>query len=623
MCGIAGWFSSQIIPSSEIETLERMTRCIKHRGPDGEGNVLLPYAGLGHVRLSIIDLNSGQQPMKSHDQRFTITYNGEIYNYKELRKELIDSGHHFFTHSDTEVIMEMYRKYGHQGFSRLRGMYAFALWDKAENLGLLARDPMGIKPLFVQHTTDSSLAFASEAKAIFEKSLCKPQLDAGQLHLLMNFRYLPGNTSLFQGIKQLPPGKILQWQPDVAVQYFNIDIPTAYQGSTLEKLRSSVYSHMTSDVEVGCYLSGGIDSSTVAALCKEKAGENLRTFTIDVGDDPKEALYAAETAKYFGIQNIQYKIEDDITLDFNKLLWHLEVPKINAIQNWQLAKFTSQHVKVALSGLGGDELFLGYNLHKLISQAHTVSKIVPTSMRSTLGSALKNIYQSFNKLQWSEPERSLLIFENLGNWPLVYGLIRNVWDSPAMRTMIYGERMLSSQLPNAFEYLQQQWPENSDPVIAAAEFEWSNKLVNDLLWQEDRVSMAHGLEVRTPLVDRIVYSHVKRYPRDALMERGNPKAYMKKTVSTILPQQILDRPKSGFQVASFEFFHQHLTKLAHEILNEKTVREIGIFNYAFIKHVLKFTPTKRLRWHYFILYFMILTHLWVQLFESQNWSEKP
>jgi len=213
--------------------------------------------------------------------------------------------------------------------------------------------------------------------------------------------------------------------------------------------------------------------------------------------------------------------------------------------------------------------------------------------------------------------------EKLGNWPVVYGLVRNVWDSPKLRQLIYGERMLAGQLPSAFEYLKQHWPKHPDPVIAATKFEWRQKMVNDLLWQEDRVSMAHGLEVRTPLVDRVLYSHVDKFPRDELMRNGKPKAYLKATVSAILPQQILNRPKSGFQVASFDFYHKHLTRLAQEQLNEKTVKEVGLFNYKFISHVLKFSPTKRLRWHYFILYFMILTHLWVQLFENGQWTEKP
>ena len=622
MCGIAGWFSPEIVLPEESSLLDRMIHSIKHRGPDDEGTILLPHACFGHVRLSIIDLNAGQQPMVSHDGRFTIIFNGEIYNYRELKKELLNSGHKFTTHSDTEVIMEVYRKYGHTGLSRLRGMYAFALWDKADNHGLLVRDPLGIKPLFYHTTRNSKLVFASEGKAILAKLQHRPELDTRQLHMLMNFRYLPGNASLFKGIQQLSPGAIMRWSPNKAIEHYHVDIPESEQGDTLSHIRKSVHSHLTSDVEVGCYLSGGVDSSTVAVLSKEKSTNTLRTFTLDVGDDPNEAIYAADTASHFGFQNLQLKIENDITPELSSLLWHLEVPKINALQNWQLAKFTSQHVKVALSGLGGDELFLGYNFHKIMTQTTALSAVTPSVLSSTSGALLKNIYKSVNQLHWSEGERSLYILQQLGNWPMVYGLIRNVWDSSKLRSVIYGERMLDEKLPSAFSYLDQHWPNNPDPVMAAAQFEWREKLVNDLLWQEDRVSMAHGLEVRTPLVDSVLYAHVKNYSRNVLMKKNRLKSYMKETVSPLLPNHILNRPKSGFQVASHEFFHTYLKTLANEQLSEQRINELGLFNYDFVKHVLRFKPTKRLRWHYFILYLMILTHLWAQLFESDKWHNK-
>jgi asparagine synthase (glutamine-hydrolysing) len=623
MCGIAGWFSKQIITSHELDTVKRMIQRIKHRGPDGEGYILHSHAALGHARLSIIDISNGQQPMVSHDKQFSITFNGEIYNFKQLRDELLEFGHQFHTSSDTEVIMEIYRKYGVQGFSRLRGMYAFSLWDHNNNCGLLARDPLGIKPLFVHHTKDGSIIFASEAKSIFEKIGSPPEIDLKQLHMLINFRYLPGDASLFREINQLPPASVIRWQPGSHIRTFTIEMPEAPQGVTLEHIRDSVHQHMTSDVEVGCYLSGGIDSSTITALAAEKTGKTLRTFTVDAGDDPREKTYAAETAAAFGVQNTQFSINQDITEEFNQLLWHLEVPKINAAQNWQLARSASQYVKVTLSGLGGDELFLGYNMHRILARAHTLTRLIPTKLSSVTGSIASKLYRSLSPIKWNEPERALMMLENLENWPLVYGLLRNVWDYPATRRLIYGDRMLSADLPDAFEFLHEHWPIGSDPVMGAAKFEWRHKMINDLLWQEDRVSMAHGLEVRTPLVDRILYSHVKHLSRDQIMIKGKPKAYMKEVLSGYLPKQILNRPKSGFQVASERFFHSHLLELAKQELTEKTVQEVGLFNYQFVKHVLKFNPSKRLRWHYFILYFIILTHLWVKLFESPSHFGKP
>lgn len=623
MCGIAGWFSKDVVSPDDIPILHRMMQSIRHRGPDGKGSAQFTHACLGHVRLSIIDLASGQQPMHSHDKRFTISYNGEIYNYKELRKELLNYGHRFNTHSDTEVIMEIYRKYGYDGFSKLQGMYAFALWDNADNSGLLARDPLGIKPLFIHFKDSASLIFASEAKAILHKLQHTPELDPAQLHLLLNFRYVPGNASLFKDVEQLAPGSVLHWSPHASIKRHAIQIYKSPDNNTLQQLRESVHKHLTADVEVACYLSGGIDSSTIAVLSETEIGSNLRTFTLDIGDDPKEAQYAAHTAAHFGFQNIQMKVEPDATKDLQRMIWHLETPKINALQNWQLAKLTSQYVKVALSGLGGDELFLGYNMHKIMSQAGTLHRFIPSLASSALGSGLLKLYRPFGNLQWSETQRSLQILAQLGNWPRVYGLIRNIWDNPQLRTLIYGERMLAASLPDAYDYLGQQWPQNPDPVMAAAQFEWQQKMVNDLLWQEDRVSMAHGLEVRTPLVDGVLYSHMRNISRDVLMDKGKPKAYLKKVTAPILPETILNRPKSGFQVASYDFFHSHLGDIAADQLSEKKIKNSGLFNYDFVTHVLKFRPGKRLRWHYFILYFMILTHLWLDLFESDSWSRQP
>jgi len=622
MCGIAGWFSKETPHPNDIDKLKRMIGAIKHRGPDGDGTKILPHASLGHVRLSIIDVANGHQPMTSHDGQYSIIFNGEIYNYKALRASLINSGHQFLTDSDTEVILEIYRKYGHGGFTKLRGMYAFALWDNINNLGLLVRDPLGIKPLFIQLLRNSTLVFASEAKAIIAKEGDSPEMDLPQLHYLVNFRYIAGNNTLFKGIEQLAPGTILQWTPDGRKTQYSIGIPDTETRSTLDQLRDSISNHLTSDVEIGCYLSGGIDSATIAALSKEVAPNIFRTFTMDAGDNPNEACYAAETANYLGLNNLQSKIPTDIENELSQLVWHLETPKINAMQNWQLAKFTSQHVKVALSGLGGDELFIGYNIHKIMLWAHSLSKFSPPPVSHLLGKILKKTINSMNKLQWSESERSAIILQELGNWPTVYALIRNVWDNPSMRKRIYGERMLAAELPNAINYVSNNWPSDSDPVTSTAKYEWRHKLVNDLLWQEDRVSMAHGLEVRTPLVDVVLHSHMQHFNRHQLMRHGKLKAYMKDTIRPIIPNHILNRPKSGFQVSSPEFFHKHLKQLADDQLNQQKMNEVGLFNYRFVEHILRFPPSNRLRWHYFMIYFMLLTHLWIDIFENNSW-QKP
>ena len=597
-----------------------MVDAIGHRGPDGQGKQLFEHAAFGHARLAIIDINDGNQPMWSHDQRYCIIFNGEIYNYRQLRATLSKRGHKFHSHSDTEVILELFRAEGLTGLARLRGMYAFALWDKQDQCAILVRDPLGIKPLFLQKSTTGNITFASEAKAIITGQGGHAELDTSNLHLLLNYRYIPGNGSLFTGIEQLAPGQILRWRPNGETSLHTIPLPPSpEENTTLDDLRDSVAAHFTADVEVATYLSGGIDSAAITALGKELCDQPLRTFTLKVGDDPNEAVNAAESARLLGVKNIQGEITDDISRELPRLLWHLETPKINALQVSQLSQLTARHVKVALSGLGGDELFLGYNAHKILSQVERASHLLPPPVARSLGKYGARLLAAWQKPVWSEAERALHMLGNTGNWPRIYGLLRNVWDQPRLRQLIYGPRMLDSILPDAFEDLRRRWPDNPDPVMACAEFEWHNKMVNDLLWQEDRVSMANGLEVRVPFVDGVFAAGIHHLPRKILMAGGQPKAYLRKQLKPLLPEAILQRPKSGFQVSAPEFFRQHLQPLAHQWLSEEKVKDIGLFNPAFIRHVLKQPVRPGLRWHYFILYFMLMTHLWIDIFEKQQW----
>jgi len=622
MCGIAGWFSCSPINHGDEARLHHMIDAIAHRGPDSQGILMHDHAALGHARLAIIDLQGGFQPMYSHDQRLSVIFNGEIYNYRELRNELQVKGHRFHSHSDTEVILELYRAEGWSGFSRLRGMFAFCLWDAEHHVGLLARDPLGIKPLFFNQNRSGDIQFASEAKGIFAGTDKTPDLDVANLHLLLNFRYIPGSGSLFNGIEQLQPGQVLRWRPDGKTSFHTISIPSRVTDiSPLESLRESVKLHFTSDVEVGCYLSGGVDSAAITALGRDLAPQPLRTFTLAVGDDPQEASYVSESASILGVGNIQGDIDEDLKTQLPRLVWHLEIPKINALQVSQLTKLTSRHVKVTLSGLGGDELFLGYNAHRIFHRADNFHHALPPFLSRPLGLIGAGLVASFNKTVWTESERALRMMASLGNWPRVYGLLRNVWDQPSLRRILYGPRMLDARLPDAFDMLEQLWPEHSDPVMAMAKFEWNNKMVNDLLWQEDRCSMAEGLEVRVPFVDSAFSSRIHELDRKTLMKNGKPKYYMRDMLRPILPDTILNRPKSGFQVSAPKFFHQYLKPLAQEWLSDEKIKEYGLFNPAFVHHTLKQPERPGLRWHYFILYFMLMTHLWIDIFEKKSWTQ--
>ena len=617
MCGIAGWFTPQ--PNNEHSRVElaRMVARLKHRGPDGTGNAIEAHAAFGHARLAIIDLEQGRQPMWSSDHRAMISFNGEIYNYLELRTRLLKQNYRLHTQSDTEVILGLYQTLGVVGFNYLRGMFAFALWDTEKQLGVLVRDTLGIKPLFYR-IQGTQVEFASEAKAILARQEEKPRLDENHLHLVLNFRYLPGTRTLFRGIQQLVPGQVLEWRPDTAPVYRTLDpVKRKTYPSTLDALEDSVHLHCTSDVEVGCYLSGGIDSALVAALCKSHTNKSLRSFTLNAGDDPHEAENAQRSAELLGISNLQGTFEPDLSAILPAMVWHLEVPKVNSLQLYLLARFTARHVKVALSGLGGDELFFGYRIHNYLYRAERLKRHLPSFLHRGLGHIATGLARALQRPVFTEWERAGRALAALGNWPRVYGLLRNLWDRPDLRRKIYGPRLLDQNLESAYTVLEQEWPSQGSLLERVAHFEFKNKMVNDLLWQEDRMSMAHGLEVRVPLVDTSLAHHVSHFSPEHLMPNGDLKHYFKLVSSQIVPAEILQRPKSGFQVDAPTFFKQYLESMADRYLTPEIVRAHGLFNPHFVQALRRCTPRKRLRWHFFMLYLMLLSHLWLEIFENQ------
>lgn len=621
MCGIAGWFSPRPINEMDHTRLTAMVSALRHRGPDGQGTLIRKNVALGHARLAIIDLQNGSQPMTSADGDAAIIFNGEIYNYQELRRKLLAEGCLFNTMSDTEVILQLYLRHGWRGFAALRGMFAFCLWDYREQTGLLVRDFYGIKPLFLRIEKDAGITFASEAKAIAARNHESLQLNTNNLHLLLNFRYIPGNGTLINNIEQLDPGCILLWKPDGTIRKHKISPDIPVSSTTLDALCDSVNVHMTADVQVGAHLSGGLDSAAIVAIAKDKAVRGLPTFTLNVGDDPNEARYAQRTAELLGVYNTQESgAPSDLSEAHYQLLWHLEIPKVNAIQSSRLAKLVSKHVKVALSGLGADELFLGYNAHKIFHVAERADHFIPKIASRSAGAFVRNLNSLLPGPSWNEPERAFLMIEALGNWPRVYGLLRNVWDNNKLREKIYGPRMLDTVTSNAFDTIEEHWPQQSDPLLAMAEFEWNQKMVNDLLWHEDRVSMAEGVETRVPYVDTGLAAHVHTIDRHILMKNGRPKAYMKAMLRGLLPDEVIDRPKSGFQLDAPRYFVEHLSGMADRLLADSYVRQIGLFNPEFVKTVRKYQVRKGLRWHYFMLYMMIMTHMWIEIFEKQEWT---
>jgi asparagine synthase (glutamine-hydrolysing) len=483
-------------------------------------------------------------------------------------------------------------------------MFAFVLWDTVARRALLVRDPLGIKPLFVRESPDGSIAFASEAKGVLAQENGGARLDAGALHLLLNFRYVPGEATLFEGVRQLAPGECLEWSPQAPLRrsFVAPSVP-AFEGDLDAVLRDSVHAHLIADVPVGCYLSGGIDSGVVAALARAD-GADVPTFTLNVGDDPAEASNAAATARALGLRNEQADVGDDETRRLPRMLWHLEVPKVNSLQLFRLAELARVRVKAAMSGVGGDELFAGYNAHRIVNLCARVPRVPARAAASLVRGVLRST------TPFAERDRALEMGAALGDWPLVYALLRNVWDRPSLRTWLYGPRMLDAKLPDAIAEVRARWPNEARPLDAMMAFEWRNKMVNDLLWQEDRASMAAGLEVRVPFVDVAVRAAVDRLGAPRLGKKA-----LREVAARHLPAEVLSRPKSGFQLDAPAFFDRNLRPLAEKWLAPERVRAYGLFNPATVETLRRLPIQRRHRWHFFMLYLMIQAHMWIEIFE--------
>ncbi len=611
MCGIAGIFGPGA--ESSRKELERMLTAIAHRGPDDRGIRMFPEAAIGHVRLSIIDITGGAQPMALNN-RWHISYNGEVYNFPELKLNEEKNGTIFRGNSDTEVVLHLLANCGIEGLKRLRGMFALALWDNERQEALLARDRMGIKPLYYCNYK-GRLYFASEIKALLAALPYRPELDKNSLHLLLNFRYIPGESTMFAGIKHLAPGHCLKWTAD-GIKILSWSPQKTVTGPKSPEelaltLRQAVKRQLVSDVPLGGYLSAGIDSATILALSET----SYPTFTINTGDSPAEAAGAARTAAIFHSPNLQQDVNPEMNAILYRLIWHLEVPKVNGLQTALVARLAKSKVKVALSGLGGDEIFLGYNIHAWMSMIHglppglsAVAKFLGKKATAVCPAPLVN---------GEEIRRSLFLAANLGNWSRCYGILRNVWDSTAIRNAVYGQEMLKAETDNAFRLLEDMWPRDEpDPVMATANFELKQKMVNDLLLQEDRLSMAFGLESRVPFLDEDLVDCAMAMGRNRLMRNGEKKGLLKHLAHQWLPEEIIKRPKSGFQIPIHKFYPEKLSGICKKILTRRRLQEDGLFNPDFVEKIINARPHKLLRWHYFLLYLILGTTIWIDIFQN-------
>jgi asparagine synthase (glutamine-hydrolysing) len=622
VCGIAGTAGF-----GDEQLVRAMAGTIAHRGPDGEGFFSGDQVHLGNRRLAIQDVPDGSQPMANEDGSVVVVYNGEIYNYPELRELVLARGHRLTTHCDTEVLPHLYEDEGIAFAARLNGIFAFALYDRGRRTLFLVRDPLGVKPL-VYSISGGKLAFGSEAKAVLASGLVSPEIDEASLHLTMNVRYIPGNRTFFAGIHRLPPGHALEFTEGRSrlQRYAGIDwTPDAARSKDewLEGIRhhyaEAVRRQLISDVPVGVSLSGGIDSSSIVAMLRQTTSGPIQTFSLGFDEPTDETGDARFVAGTYGTEHEEVVLHEPALAHLADAIWHTEEPKVNSLQLYLLHRFIGQHVSVVLSGLGGDELFAGYDFYSYMLRAGrlrngtagaAVRALAPAldwAARRSAGLGRPELDLATRKLEWLAAS---------GDGARNYLLLRNAWDfNPALLRRVYtpefAHRLTTSVRDEYGAYFEDARPLESQALRA----EFATKMVCDLLHNEDTMSMAHSVESRVPLLDLELVRFAARIPDDLRFGSG-PKGLLKEALTGVLPERVLHKRKWGFTFDPVEQYQKDLGPMVKEMLSPDRLRRSGIFNPEFVRAVLRAEPRQRLRWHYFLLWQMIGVETWLEKFAS-------
>jgi asparagine synthase (glutamine-hydrolysing) len=627
MCGIAG-----TVGFGDAELLRVMTDAIFHRGPNGDGFFFGDGVCLGNRRLAILDVEGGIQPMTNDDGSVVVVYNGEIYNYPELRAHVLGRGHRLTTTCDTEVLPYLYDEEGISFAARLNGIFAFALFDRRKRKLFLVRDPLGVKPV-VYATRGKQLAFGSEAKAVLASGIVDPALDETSLHLSMNVRYVPGDRTFFAGIHRLAPGHVLEvhdgdvrsyaytdidWTPDTALTRDD------WLDGIREHYQAAVIRQLLSDVPLGVSLSGGIDSSSIVAMIRRGHGGSIKTFSLGFDEPTDELDDARYVAATYETDHHELVLHEPALSHLADAIRHTEEPKVNSLQLYLLHRYIGQHVTVALSGLGGDELFAGYDIYGYLARTERLRAGLPRSAARTAGPLLDwsaRRLAALGRPQLDLAARKLEWLASAGDGSRHYLLLRNAWDfnDQLLRrvyTPEFADRLRTSTRDSYDAYFG-----NGRPLAAQSlQAEFATKMVADLLHNEDTMSMAHAVEARVPLLDVELVRFVARIPDDLRFGTGM-KGLLKEALRGVLPDRVLDKRKWGFTFDPVEQYKKDLGPLARELLTPERLRRTGIFNPQFVQQVLAAKPHQRLRWHYFLLWQMIGVEHWNEIFlESRSWT---
>lgn len=599
MCGIAGIAYADPRREGDQPLLAQMAARLEHRGPDDVGTQVGPGYGLTMRRLAVIDVLGGAQPISTEDGEVTVILNGEIYNFRELRRELAVRGHRFSSDSDTEVIAHLYEEMGPACVERLHGMFGIAIWDHGKRRLVLARDRLGVKPL--HYTLDGErLLFASEIKSL----LCDPgverRVNLEALDSLLRTGHISEPETCFEDIVQLPPATTLIYEQGRLTEhrYWDLDLEEASPyveaeaaEELLHRLRSAVARRLVSDVPIGAFLSGGIDSSVTVALMAELVDRPVRTFSIGF-DDPSfsELSFARKVAEHFGTDHHEFVVKPDVAEILPDLIRFHDAPfyDTSAIPTYHLSRLAREHVTVALAGDGGDEMFAGYNVYRANAAARVYRRI-PRPVRRLLIEPASRLV----------PETSTYI--NRGR--VLREFIKAAELEPLERFARWCSKVKVETRDRLYEHPRlRECLAVADADLMRADFDahprgselnrllyvgMKRELAGDMLVKVDRMSMAHGLEVRSPLLDHTLFEYAARLPDRAKVRGRETKVLLKKVARSLLPEGIVDRPKRGFSVPLDRWLRTDLSQFTRDVLTDPRTRRRGLFRTRTVDALIK------------------------------------
>jgi asparagine synthase (glutamine-hydrolysing) len=600
MCGITGIIDIQGVRAVDRAVLERMNESQHHRGPDEGGLHLAPGVGLGHRRLSIIDLATGQQPLYNEDRSVVVVYNGEIYNYRELIAELTALGHRFRTRSDTECIVHAWEAWGADCVRRFRGMFAFALWDEGRQTLFLARDRLGVKPLFYAALPDGHLVFGSELKSLLAHGGLDRGVDPYAVEDYLALGYVPEPRTIFRSALKLPPASTLvarRGEPvPQPVPYWDVSFaggpaPTAAdaQAELIERLRESVRLRMISEVPIGAFLSGGVDSSAVVAMMAGQSAEPVNTCSIRFSDPAyDESSYALQVAQRYGTRHFVDDVEsDDFDLvDDLAALYDEPYADSSAMPTYRVCQLARRHVTVALSGDGGDESFGGYRRYRLHMMEERLRRPLPLALRRPLFGLLGQVYP---KADWAPRVfRGKTTLQALArdsvqayfhSMCLLRDADRQALYSSGFRAELGGYNAIAVFRDHAAR------ARTDDPLSLIQYIDLKTYLVGDINTKVDRASMAHSLEVREPLMDHPLVEWLAGLPAAMKLRGAQGKWLFKRALEPYLPHELLYRPKMGFAVPLAGWFRGPLRQRMRDAVLSERMLDSGLFNAAELRRM--------------------------------------